>query len=160
MTVCYFDSSAVVKRYVDEPGSSWVRQLCDQRDPSTGVRLNLIAIGEVTLVEVSAALAILVRRNLLPKRFAERADRKFMNDAQSGYDLVQITSTSLLIAAGLAQRYPLKAYDAVQLSLALHANALLKADGLSLTFVSGDDQLLLAARAEGLMAENPFEQVS
>src|SRR3990170_4862238 len=133
MAVYYFDSSAVVKRYVEEPGSIWIRQLCDQHDPGTGERLNLITIGEVTLVEVSAALAILVRRNLLPKRFAERAYRRFMSDSQGEYDLVQITSSSLLVAAGLAQRYPLKAYDAVQLSLALHANALLNADGLSLT---------------------------
>ncbi len=45
---------------------------------------------------------------------------------------------------------------AMQLSLALHANALLNADGLSLTLVSGDDQLLQAAQAEGLATDNPF----
>ncbi len=156
MAVYYFDSSAVVKRYVDEPGSLWIRQLCDQRDPGTSKKLNLITVGEVTMVEVSAALAILVRRNILPKRFAERAYRRFISDFQDEYDLAQITSTSLFIAASLAQRYPLKAYDAMQLSLALHANALLNADGLSLTLVSGDDQLLQAAQAEGLATDNPF----
>jgi hypothetical protein len=157
MTVYYFDTSAVVKRYVDEPGSAWVRGLCDQLDPGTGEPINLIAIGEITLVEVSAALAILVRRGILPKRFAERAYRRFISNFQDEYDLARITSASLLMAASLAQRYPLKAYDAVQLSLAVHANALLNADGLSLTLVSGDDQLLQAAKAEGLMTDNPFE---
>lgn len=159
MTIYYFDTSAVVKRYVDEPGSLWIRRLCNERDASTNERLNLITIGEVTLVEVSAAFAILVRRTVLPKRLAERAYHKFISDFQDEYDLAQITSASLLIAASLAQRYPLKAYDAVQLSLALHANSLLNADGLSLVLVSGDDQLLQAARAEGLVAENPFEHV-
>ncbi len=156
MTVYYFDSSAIVKRYVDEPGSIWIRQQCDQRDLGTGEKLNLITVGEIALVEVSAAFAILVRRNILPKRFAERAYRRFISDFQDEYDLTRITAASLLTAARLAQRYPLKAYDAVQLSLALHANALLNTDGLSLTLVSGDDQLLQAAQAEGLAADNPF----
>lgn len=119
----------------------------------------MITIGEVTLVEVSAALAILVRRNILPRRFAERAYRRFISDAQDEYELAQITSASLLSAASLAQRYPLKAYDAVQLSLALYANTLLNADGLSLTLVSGDDQLLQAAQAEGLSTNNPFAHI-
>ncbi len=138
MTIYYFDTSAVIKRYVDEPGSLWIRRLCDERDAGTNEWLNLITIGEVTLVEVSAALAILVRRNVLPKRFAERAYRKFISDFQDEYDLTQITSASLLSAASLAQRYPLKAYDAVQLSLALNANSLLQAGGLSLVVKAQD----------------------
>jgi hypothetical protein len=106
MTVYFFDSSAMVKRYVDEPGSVWIRQLCDQRDPGTGELLNLIIVGEIALVEVSAAFAILARRNILPKRFAERAYQRFVNDFQDEYDLMRITTASLATAAGLAQRHP------------------------------------------------------
>ena len=32
MTLYYFDASAVVKYYVTEPGSTWVRQLVEERD--------------------------------------------------------------------------------------------------------------------------------
>jgi hypothetical protein len=47
-------------------------------------------------------------------------------------------------------------YDAVQLATALVANETLAAAGLpSLTFVAADDDLVAAARAEGLDAENP-----
>jgi len=47
-------------------------------------------------------------------------------------------------------------YDAVQLATALTANAVLTAANLPpLVFVAADDDLLAAARAEGLSVENP-----
>ncbi len=160
MAVYYFDSGAVVKRYVNEPGSAWIRRLCDARDAASDELLNLIVLGEVAVVEVSAALSVLVRRNVLPSHVAERAYLKFISEFQSAYKLIPVTSGTLLFAAHLAQHHPLKPYDAVQLSLALQAGALLKLDGMSLILVSGDDRLLKAAQDEGLAAENPFEHVS
>ena len=52
MPIYYLDSSAVVKRYIDEPGSVWIRQLCDARDTDTGEKLNLMTIGDIAAVEV------------------------------------------------------------------------------------------------------------
>lgn len=51
MTAYYFDTSAIVKRYLPEVGTNWVRSLVD---PASG---NIIMISEVTIVEVAAALA-------------------------------------------------------------------------------------------------------
>ncbi len=51
MSAYYFDASALVKRYTQESGSTWVRQITD---PATD---NTILLSENTLVEVSAALA-------------------------------------------------------------------------------------------------------
>jgi predicted nucleic acid-binding protein len=61
-------------------------------------------------------------------------------------------------AADLTQHHPLKAYDAVQLAVALRYGPVLA--GHPFTFVSGDDTLLAAARAEELSIENPFDHVS
>jgi predicted nucleic acid-binding protein len=36
MAFYYFDASALVKYYVTEPGSAWVRQLIEERDSETG----------------------------------------------------------------------------------------------------------------------------
>ena len=44
MAVYYFDASAVVKYYVTEPGSAWVRQLMEARDPGTGQALHLVLV--------------------------------------------------------------------------------------------------------------------
>ena len=60
-------------------------------------------------------------------------------------------------AARLTQEHPLKGYDAVQLATALDFNARLKEEDLSLIFVSGDANLIQAARAENLATENPFD---
>jgi hypothetical protein len=46
----FFDSSALVKRYLTETGSAWVISLTD---PAAG---NSIILAEITRVEVAAAL--------------------------------------------------------------------------------------------------------
>ena len=155
MPFYYFDSSAIVKRYVDEPGSTWVRQLCQARDTETDEKLNFITIGEIAVAEVAAAFAILVRRNVLSKKAGERNYRKFMDEFRSEYKLAPVTSAIILSAAALTQSHPLKAYDAIQLAVALRSNDLLKKDDLFLTFVTADKTLLQAAEAEELAAENP-----
>lgn len=51
MTDYYVDASALVKRYADEPGSAWVRQITEPSGQHT------IMLAEITLTEVAAALA-------------------------------------------------------------------------------------------------------
>jgi cation transport ATPase len=60
----------------------------------------------------------------------------------------------------LTQQHPLKAYDAVQLAVALHQNRFLLTVHHTLTFISGDRKLLAAAVAEELAIDNPFEHIS
>lgn len=55
MTAYFFDSSAIVKRYVPEVGSDWIRAIAD---PAAD---NLLIISRLTWVEVLSALA---RRNV------------------------------------------------------------------------------------------------
>ena len=54
------------------------------------------------------------------------------------------------------ERYPLRAYDAVQLASALLTRDTLQTIGLPpLTFLAADDRLLAVAQAEGLATDNP-----
>jgi predicted nucleic acid-binding protein len=62
-------------------------------------------------------------------------------------------------AAELAQAHPLKGYDAVHLATGLEAARNLADQEIALIFVSGDDQMLRAAEAEGLMTDDPFLHV-
>ncbi|HJW89028.1 MAG TPA: hypothetical protein VJ436_00155 [Anaerolineales bacterium] len=48
----------------------------------------------------------------------------------------------------------------MQLAVALRHSRALTAHELALTFVSGDSTLLVAAQAEGLATDNPFDHVS
>lgn len=73
------------------------------------------------------------------------------------YAILPVTTADFVTAADLTQRHPLKAYDAVQLVVALRYGSILS--GHPFTFVSGDSALLAAAQAEGLATENPFDHV-
>ncbi len=71
MTDYYLDASALVKRYTDEPGSSWIRQITESDAQNT------ISVAEITLAEVSAALAAsetLRPQNLSPPVFVASDD--------------------------------------------------------------------------------------
>lgn len=146
MSVLFFDSSALVKRYLTEAGSAWVLALTD---PDAG---NTIVVAEITRVEVAAALA---SRQRAPDgiTLADR-DRLFRLLAQhctAEYRAVQINNATTDRAMYLTQMHRLRGYDAVQFAAARAVGAVLP----TLTFVSADEDLLTAARAEGLAADNP-----
>ena len=149
----YLDSSVVVKRYVDEPGSGWVRLLLTEPE-------NIVILSEIAIVEVSAALAISVRTGKLRKPLGRAAYEAFHTDIAAGvYQLLAVARPAIDEAAELAQAHPLKGYDAVHLATGLEAARNLADQGITLVFVSGDAQMLRAAEAEGLMADNPFLHV-
>lgn len=50
MSYFFFDTSALVKRYMQEQGSAWV---LDLTDPQKG---NSIVLAEITIVEAAAAV--------------------------------------------------------------------------------------------------------
>lgn len=151
MSAFYLDSSALVKRYLTETGSAWVRGLAD---PSTG---QAISIAGITRVEVAAALAAR-HRSQGGITGAERDGivRLLAKHCRDEYALIPASDAILDLAVELTQRHRLRGYDAVQLATALAAGlALGAADMPGLTFVAADTDLIAAARAEGLAADDP-----
>lgn len=145
----YFDSSALVKRYLVETGTPWVQTWCD--DPA-----HTVAVAEIGLVEIAAAFARKMRgAHITAIQYSSvRAD--LAADAQSEYSLVTVNRTVVEEAIELTARYRLRGYDAVHLACAVILNRALVAHGLfPLIFISGDDDLLKAAAGEGLPIENP-----
>jgi len=157
MSLYYFDTSALVKRYVAETGSTWVRELIERVDPHTDDRINIVVIAEISIVEMAAALAIISRIGRIPLWRRDREYRRFMSDVVHLYRLIPVTTADFYAAAHLTQGHPLRAYDAVQLAVALRHQQALAPRDLSLIFVSGDGAQLRAAEAEGLLTENPFD---
>ena len=157
MAVYYFDASALVKYYVPEPGSSWVRQLLDTRAPTYAQALHLTFVAEITRVEVAAGLAVIERIGRIRRVERRREYQRFTCHLTHRYAIIPVTTEDFVTAADLTQRHPLKAYDAVQLAIALRARVVIAS--YPFTFVSGDGTLLTAARAEDLSTENPFDHV-
>ena len=161
MALYYFDASALVKYYIREPGSTWVRELVDALIPDSLARSHTILLSEVSITEGAAAFAILHRTQRISRRARDGAFRALMQHVARGLlKTVPVVTADFHRAAHLTQHHPLKAYDAVQLAVALRCNRVLAAHEFPLTFVSGDKSLVAAAQAQGLLTDNPFEHVS
>ncbi len=152
MTAYYLDASAVVKRYADEPGSTWIRHLTDAQAQHT------ILLAEITLAEVAAALAAKHRApGGLTQAQRDRVLSRFLQDGAEHFLLLPVDRPVIDRAVELTQRHRLRGYDAVQLATALVTGETLQAHNLlAPVFVAADGDLLAAATAEGLQIENPL----
>jgi predicted nucleic acid-binding protein len=146
----FFDSSAIVKRYVRETGTGWVRRLTRRGQPDP------IYLARITAVEVTAAVARR-RRTGNPTPVRSRSILAlFRSHLATRYLIVEITPGLIAAAMQLADTHELRAYDAVQLAAALELNGRWLSAGLGgITLVSADRDLNTAAIAEGLTVENP-----
>ena len=155
MSVLYFDSSTVVKIYIPETGSPWVRSLVEAVTPD-GEWENEIAFAKIGIVEVAAAIA---RRRRMKDITAEQQKTliaNFLSECVERFREFDVDDRVVKIAVDLTQRHPLRGYDAVHLAVALILNRALIEDKLPpLTFISADGVLCAAAQEEGLLAENP-----
>ena len=160
MALYYFDTSALVKYYILESGSTWVRELINATDAQRQRPAYAIFMADLSAAEVAAAFAILYRTGRIRRPVWDGAFDQFMDDVNWRYQLVRVGRDDFFDAAILTRRHPLKAYDAVQLAVALRHSRALAAHDLTLTFVSGDNTLLSAAQAERLPTDNPFDHIS
>lgn len=146
----YADSSALVKRHVHETGTAWFRTLAD---PTAG---NVIITARISMVEVYSALNRRRREANISAADYAQIVADFATICATEYQFVELTASVVERARLLLERYPLRAYDAVQLASALLTHDTLQASGLPpLTFLAADDRLLTAAEAEGLATDNP-----
>ena len=141
----YFDTSALLKRYVREAGSAEVERLLRQHVAAATSRL--------ALVEATAAFGRLVRERIL----TSAARTSYLSDLRRDMtfmDLVNVENELIAAAAALCARHPLRAYDAVHLASALQIGAEVDSE---VTFVCSDLALTRVARALGLATVVPGE---
>lgn len=150
MAAYYLDSSALVKRYARETGTTWTIGLFRR---AAGHRLY---VARITWVEVAAALTRKRRGGHLTTSEAARALARLRRDLDGRLRIVEITPALLTEAVSLAEKHGLRGYDAVQLA------ALLKANGervqlklAPLTLIAADAELLAAGAADGLATDDP-----
>lgn len=151
----FLDSSAVVKRYINELGSGFVDRLVD---PENG---DNVFLAQITRVEVASAFARRKKGKTLTDKDAAAALASFTVDLDDIYLTLDITTDVVAAAALIATKHAVRGYDAVQLAAALAANHNLTENGYNpLTFVSADGDLNSTAIAEGLGVVNPNDHDS
>lgn len=146
MTTYFVDTSSLVKRYVNESGSAWVRSWIEL---SAG---NVIIVSERTAVEVFSALSRRRRDGTLTANAVLSLQNDFLFHMENEYIVVVLDSTILAKARQLVEQYPLRTLDSIQLTCAIHAAAVLSTP---MTFICADSVLLATAAIEGFSNDNP-----
>lgn len=151
MDIYFLDASALIKQYVQEPGSAWVRAVCD---PAAG---NLLFVAGITRAEVVAAISRRAKGGRPLPQPAPVLCQTILADMAKSFQTVDVTPAVSQRATSVAPAHALRGYDAVQLAAALEANGMI-VTGLGpsvLRVVSADAELNAAAAAEGLAVEDP-----
>jgi predicted nucleic acid-binding protein len=150
MSVYFFDSSALTTRYIVETGTNWVLNTAAARNGHT------ILIAQIAPVEIFSAVSRLKRENRVTAR-TSRAIRLYLErHVFREYDVIMLSNSILAAAQDLLEKYPLRAYDAVQLASALDSHHRLLQAGLSpLIFVCADTRLVAVATNERLSVYVP-----
>lgn len=124
----YVDSSALLKRYVDEPDSDRAVELLTT-DP-------ILVTGRHTIVEVRRNLA-----RVLAPTDATAARAAFASDL-AAFSIVEIDANTCELAATIAEQTSVRTLDALHLGAARRL-------GTALTFVTFDVRQAHAARTLG-----------
>lgn len=149
----FLDSSALINRYVEEPGTAWIREIAAS---TSGHGLFIAQIAQIAQVEMVSGIMRRAREGLLGDRAARDLRVLIDRDAKRQYQIVGTSADVIRRAEDLLERYALRASDAIQLASALESSELLADDrSLDLEFVSADSRLLAAAADEGLTIIDP-----
>ncbi len=152
MAVYYFDTSALVKLYIEEAGSERVADLV--RDPER----DRFAVLEVSRVEFYSAVRRRERQGDISSAEAASVLTQLDSDLQGLFLVQPLTAAVLEEAVAIIGRHPIRAYDALQLA---GCTALSGGTGTQgFFFVCADSELLKAALAEGIGVINPNEGIA
>ena len=150
MAVFLFDSSALVKRYLKESGSQWVRTILQ---PSAG---HTILVAQTSPVELVAAVTRRMRGGFLSASEADEVIADIVYDTAIQYQTIFMNHAVVQRAMPLSRIYGLRGYDAIQLGTAIHVLVRQVGEEISqVRFVCSDRELLQAAASEGLVVFNP-----
>ncbi len=146
--IFFFDTSALIKRYLHEKGSAHIRRLLQ-----TGGAIFYQTF--LAPVEITSALyrhhrggqISIDQLSFLLKSYAVHSHRDYL--------LVPYSEALIDMAEALISRHPLRALDAIQLASALQLRRSLPTGAPTLIFLSADDRLVSTACQEHLQVENP-----
>lgn len=134
----YYDTSALVKQYLQEAGSKLVLELLKSGEK--------VYTASLTYAETHAAFSRRTREGRLTRETTKRLALRFDKDWES-YDIVVLSENVFRLARQMLYRHPLRSADAIHL-----ASALLLArtsPRSSWSFVCADGRLCDAAKSEG-----------
>lgn len=140
----FFDTSALVKRYANEPGTGVVDELIDTSDGP-------IVITSLSVIETTSAFRRKHNRGELTERLRDDLLVAFFREATGTYTVVPVDDAAFEVAFDLVLEDDLRTLDALQLGTAIE----LAETPLELTFVCADRDLIDVAADRGLPTIDP-----
>lgn len=139
--IIYFDTSALVKRYLRETDSEKVMALFGEAD-------HLFGSAVLTQVEMAATFQRAVRMEAASPRLAAEVWGDFLDHWHS-FTRLRIFAGTIERASENAWKYELRGYDALHLAAALLWQETL---GMRITLATFDRELWLASQKAGMLS--------
>ena len=146
MALYFLDTSALVKLYVQEPGTDRLLPLVTDQPG------NRFAVLAISAVEIRSAIRRRQRAGDIDADVAAAILASVQSHTEARFIRQAVNDTVVDNALEMIDRYPLRAYDAIQLAGCL---ALCAITAEAFTFVCSDHRLLEAARSERLNTFDP-----
>lgn len=143
----FFDTSALVKRYPEEPGTDVADDLVEESDAG-------VLVTALTVIETTSAFRRKQNAGELSERRRDDLLVAFFREATGTFTLIPVLDEGFQMAFDLVLRDDLRTLDALQLGTALALTDL----GSDLTFVGADRNLLEVAADRGLPTINPVAE--
>lgn len=153
----YADSSALIKRYLEEKGTD---RLNDKLDAAAAAG-HPIAASALSYAEIHAAFARKLNDKSLSAREFHWAITRFHSDWKTYLTILELSPGMLALVPDLVKRHPLTGSDAVQLASALWLRTDPKISTVwggsagPFVFITSDRQLARAASECNLEVFNP-----
>jgi predicted nucleic acid-binding protein len=141
----YLDTSALVKLFAVEDGSALVRGLIGGRTAA-----EILLVSRLGYTEASVSLARMAHFRRIPAADLPKHLGALESFWEESIQEVDFTEDVLQDARHLAQRFPLRTYDAIHLASARKAERMLRGafEG-QLRFLAFDGALISAAKSSG-----------
>ena len=148
MPVYYMDTSALVKRYRNEPGTEAIDRLFDVRQADTRIYTSFL-----TALELTSSILRLVKGGQLSQNLADNMLARFRQDTQGTVRILPLTDAIVNDALAVVEQHQLRSADAIHLATASSIFSL--APELESILVSSDRELLSAAANSGMGVLDP-----
>ena len=153
----YLDSSALVKRYVFEPGTDALNARMAAEESSGEPLFTSV----LSYVEVQRALTTKLKDKTLSRVAFDQAKRNFEADWTVGLTIVELGANVLLFVPDILEHTDLRSGDAIQLASALWVRDFLRLSskhgwkGSKMSFTTADRGLEQAAATYKIETFNP-----